>query len=145
MLVRTSTLLVLVHKDGFATWSLALGFGNQQNISMGPSRASSALLLLAGGVAAAYIDGLFGLTPPLIPLQQHGQTADLFPMADCAGFRLEEATIDDMQRAMRDGRLSSVSLAHCYLVRTFQTQQYIKWALFYLFRPSLDALMLRGR
>ncbi|CAM1507580.1 Fc.00g072210.m01.CDS01 [Cosmosporella sp. VM-42] len=67
----------------------------------------------------------YGFTPDLIPRQENAGTADLFPMPDCFGFKLEEATIDRMQEALRSGRLTSVQLVQCYMVRTFQTEQYI--------------------
>ncbi|KAJ6783800.1 hypothetical protein PWT90_02916 [Aphanocladium album] len=76
---------------------------------------------LLGAVRA--IDTQF--TPPLIPLQQNANSTELFPMADCHGFKLEEATIDEMQEAMQSGNLTSVKLVGCYLTRTFQTEQYI--------------------
>ncbi|KAK1625222.1 amidase signature domain-containing protein [Colletotrichum phormii] len=47
-------------------------------------------------------------------------------MPVCAGtFKLEEATIDQMQKAMTDGILTSQQLVMCYMQRTFQTQEYI--------------------
>lgn len=55
-------------------------------------------------------------------------SADAFPMADCNGVKLEEATIDDLQAAMRDGQLTSVAITICYLQRIYQTDKYIKYA-----------------
>jgi len=81
-------------------------------------------LLVAGAAAAG--EGIFELTPPLIPLQENAGSADLFPVEDCFGFKLEEATIDEMQKAMQSGNLTSVNLVTCYMRRVFQTQQYIK-------------------
>ena len=47
-----------------------------------------------------------------------GQSAaDLFPMPDCNGFVLEEATIDQLQDAMGMGQLTSLQIALCYLQR----------------------------
>lgn len=66
------------------------------------------------------------LTPPLLPLIEDADTPDLFKMSDCFGFKLEEATIDEMQEAMEDGKLTSVQLVLCYMMRAHQTQQYIK-------------------
>lgn len=65
-------------------------------------------------------------TPSLIPLLENANSTNLFPMADCHGFKLEEATIDEMQEAMKSGNLTSVKLVGCYLTRTFQTEEYIK-------------------
>lgn len=50
----------------------------------------------------------------------------LFPVLPCGKFKLEEATIDDMQAAMNAGTLTSVQLVGCYVLRTFQTDLYIK-------------------
>ncbi|KAG6010296.1 hypothetical protein E4U21_007345 [Claviceps maximensis] len=79
----------------------------------------------AAGAGAVSSDGLFDFTPDLMPSQHNVGTDKLFAMADCHGFRLEEATIDEMQTAMASGRLTSVQLVQCYMTRTFQTQQYI--------------------
>jgi amidase len=65
-------------------------------------------------------------TPPLLPLMKDAGTNNLFPMADCFGFKLEEATIDEMQKALEDGKLTSVQLVMCYILRAHQTQNYIK-------------------
>ncbi|KAF8507245.1 glutamyl-tRNA amidotransferase subunit A [Gautieria morchelliformis] len=56
---------------------------------------------------------------------QDAGTASLFPMPDCYGFVLEEATIDQMQLAMTQGRLTSQQLVLCYLQRIHQTNVYI--------------------
>lgn len=65
-------------------------------------------------------------TPSLFPLQEKADTVDLFPMPPCGSFQLEEATIDQMQEAMANGTLTSQQLVLCYLVRTYQTEDYIK-------------------
>jgi amidase len=65
------------------------------------------------------------LTPPLFPLQENADSSDLFPMAPCGTFQLEEATIDRMQKAMDNGTLTSVQLVTCYMHRTFQVDEYI--------------------
>ncbi|KAK8143330.1 hypothetical protein G3M48_007386 [Beauveria asiatica] len=65
------------------------------------------------------------LTPPLLPLQENANTTELFPMADCHGFKLEEATIDAMREAMENTNLTSLKLVGCYLTRIIQTQDYI--------------------
>ena len=51
---------------------------------------------------------------------------NLFPMPECNGLVLEEATVDFLQNAMETGRLTSTSLALCYLQRIYQTNGYIK-------------------
>ncbi|KAK8103216.1 hypothetical protein PG984_016362 [Apiospora sp. TS-2023a] len=61
---------------------------------------------------------------PIFPLQEHANSAQLFPMPPCGGFQLEEATIDQMQAAMENGTLTSVQLVTCYMMRTYQTQEY---------------------
>ncbi|OAA69677.1 amidase family protein [Cordyceps fumosorosea ARSEF 2679] len=81
----------------------------------------SATALLIG--AGSAIDTQF--TPPLIPLMKDAGSTELFPMGDCHGFTLEEATIDQMQLAMNKTQLTSVQLVGCYLTRVFQTQEYI--------------------
>lgn len=59
------------------------------------------------------------------PFEQYAGTADLFPMGPCGGsFRLEEATIDQMQQAMAAGTLTSQQLVACYTARTYQTNPY---------------------
>jgi len=62
----------------------------------------------------------------LFPRIEDAETPNLFPMAPCGTFKLEEATIDEMQQAMAAGTLTSVQLVHCYLQRTYQTNGYIK-------------------
>lgn len=49
-----------------------------------------------------------------------------FPMPQCDGFTLEEATIDQLQDSMRSGQLTSVQIAMCYLQRIYQVDPYIK-------------------
>ncbi|GJN84311.1 amidase family protein [Purpureocillium lilacinum] len=88
----------------------------------------SLVVLTTAAVAAAAagnVNGVFELTPSLTPLEENAGSPDLFPMPLCKGFKLEEATIDEMRKAMEKGTLTSVDLVHCYMVRTFQTQQYI--------------------
>lgn len=66
-----------------------------------------------------------GLTPPLFPLEQYADSEVLFPMPPCGDFRLEEASIDQMQAAMANGSLTSQQLVTCYMIRTYQTNPYI--------------------
>lgn len=63
---------------------------------------------------------------PFFPLQQNAGLPDQFPMPPCGSFRLEEATIDDMQQAMSDGTLTATQLTLCYIQRVYQTQSYTK-------------------
>ena len=51
---------------------------------------------------------------------------NLFPMPDCDGVVLEEATVDALQDAMNKGHLTSTKLAMCYMQRVHQTNGYIK-------------------
>ena len=51
---------------------------------------------------------------------------NLFPMPDCYGVVLEEATVDALQDAMNKGHLTSTKIAMCYLQRVYQTNGYIK-------------------
>lgn len=69
---------------------------------------------------------LFSYNPNLLPVEKNVGSSNLFPMADCNGFKLEEATFTEMQEAMKAGKLTSVQLVTCYLTRTYQTEQYIK-------------------
>ena len=70
----------------------------------------------------------FGDTPDMkpFPLKELEGTPDLFPMPECFGFKLEEATIDEMQHAMEKGSLTSVQLVQSYMMRHWQTDEYIK-------------------
>ncbi|KAM0306321.1 hypothetical protein HYE67_002331 [Fusarium culmorum] len=68
---------------------------------------------------------LFSYNANLLPLEKNVGSSDLFPMADCNGFKLEEATFTQMQNAMKAGKLTSVQLVTCYLIRTYQTEEYI--------------------
>lgn len=54
-------------------------------------------------------------------------TANLFAMPACNGIKLEEATIDQLQEYMSQGRLTSVQLVMCYIEREYQTRDYIKY------------------
>lgn len=51
---------------------------------------------------------------------------NLFPMPDCNGVVLEEATVDALQDAMNKGHLTSTMIAMCYMQRVHQTNGYIK-------------------
>lgn len=51
---------------------------------------------------------------------------DLFPMRPCNGFRLEEATIDEIQAELNSGNLTAAQLLQCYYERIYQVQPYLK-------------------
>ena len=63
------------------------------------------------------------------PLAKNANSPNLFPMPDCNGIELEEATIDQLQDAMSQGKLTAVQLAICYLERVYQVDKYIKYIL----------------
>ena len=71
----------------------------------------------------------FTLDYSVFPLEQKAGTAELFPMPLCNGFKLEEATVDQMQAAMERGQITSQQLVICYLQRMYQTESYIKCVL----------------
>ncbi|QPH10557.1 hypothetical protein C2857_001928 [Epichloe festucae Fl1] len=91
------------------------------------SSVCSAIVAVAATAVAGIVrfEDLDEYTPNLIPSQNNAGSNKLFPMGDCHGFKLEEATIDQMQKAMESRKLTSVQLVDCYMTRTFQTQQYI--------------------
>jgi amidase len=60
------------------------------------------------------------------PSLDHVNSTELFPMNRCGTFHLHEATIDQMQQAMKNGTLTSTQLVGCYLERAMQTQEYVK-------------------
>lgn len=66
--------------------------------------------------------------PYEFPVLQNGTLVNdgLFPMPDCYGFELYEATIDQMQAALASKKLTSFQLAMCYLKRVYQTDGYIR-------------------
>lgn len=68
--------------------------------------------------------------------QDNATASHLFAMPACKGVRIEDATIDELQRYLSRGRLTSVDLVSCYMQRSFQTGEYIKWA-YYLTRTRL--------
>ncbi|KAI5458739.1 amidase signature domain-containing protein [Mariannaea sp. PMI_226] len=92
------------------------------------ARLSVAALLLGQALAQDNnftIDYVQPQASTLLPLQENAGSDNLFPMDDCFGFKLHEATIDQMQAAMKAGRITSVQLVTCYMTRTFQTQNYL--------------------
>lgn len=66
--------------------------------------------------------------PYEFPVLQDGSNANggQFPMSLCHGFKLEEATIDQLQKAMSNGTLTSTKVMMCYLKRMYQTDSYIQ-------------------
>lgn len=67
--------------------------------------------------------------PYYFPVLEAGAGSDSgqFPMPLCHGFKLEEATIDQLQEAMENGKLSSKKLVGCYLERIYQTDFYVRY------------------
>lgn len=79
----------------------------------------------------------YGNTTEIFPLEtcespfpynfpDHSNLDNLFPMPDCHGLILEEATVDFLQNAMSKGQLTSTKIALCYLRRIYQTDDYTK-------------------
>lgn len=62
-----------------------------------------------------------------VPISGDQAEGSPFPMEDCSGIKLEEATIDELQQYMNNGQLSSVELLNCYLRRIQQTDFFIKY------------------
>lgn len=81
--------------------------------------------LALGSITAACCQ-FMGTTNLTFPLQENVNTPALFPMPTCGHFNLEEATIDQMQQAMRNGTLTSQQLVLCYMQRTYQTEEYLR-------------------
>jgi amidase len=52
--------------------------------------------------------------------------AERFPMKQCHGVTLEEATIDQLQDYMSTGRLTTVQIVLCYMERILQTDDYVE-------------------
>ncbi|KAH8908309.1 amidase signature enzyme [Coniochaeta sp. PMI_546] len=106
---------------------------------MSSFRLLSALVLAS--VVGVHTQDIGTLIPPLFPLQKDADSINLFPMASCGSFRLEEATINEMQAAMHNGTLTSVQLVTCYLLRTLQVDEYINSIL----QLNPDALTIAGQ
>ena len=60
-----------------------------------------------------------------VPDQNAADSSGLFPMPLCHGITLEEATIDQLQQHLGQGKVTSQQLAICYLQRIWQTNDYI--------------------
>ncbi|KAH8703846.1 amidase family protein [Talaromyces proteolyticus] len=56
---------------------------------------------------------------------------DIFPMRLCNGFKLEEASIDEIQVELKSGKLTGVQLLECYFERIYQLQPYLNAVLQY--------------
>ncbi|OQD60724.1 hypothetical protein PENPOL_c021G00277 [Penicillium polonicum] len=54
-----------------------------------------------------------------------GDGAAQFHMRTCHGFKLEEATIDQIQAELAIGTFTTVQLLDCYMDRVYQTQPYL--------------------
>ena len=61
---------------------------------------------------------------------EHNRTNSLFPMEMCNGVTLEEATIDQLQDYMSNGKLTTSQLVMCYLQRQYQTDGYVEYVSF---------------
>lgn len=58
--------------------------------------------------------------------RQDASPARLFAMSRCQGVDIEEASIDELQKYLASGELTSVQLVTCYIQRHLQTAQYLK-------------------
>ncbi|MCJ1394763.1 hypothetical protein MMC18_007643 [Xylographa bjoerkii] len=81
---------------------------------------------------------------------EHSNTASLFPMEMCNGVTLEEATIDQLQDYMSNGKLTASQLVMCYLQRQYQTDNYVNAVLqinpdFMTIAATLDAERAAGK
>ncbi|KAI0744142.1 amidase signature domain-containing protein [Daedaleopsis nitida] len=77
-------------------------------------------------------------------------SSKIFPVPTCHGFVLEDATIDALQDAFRNGTLTTVDLVLCYLQRIQQTDEYLRAVLqlnpdFLKIAKALDAERVAGR
>ncbi|CAI6336684.1 unnamed protein product [Periconia digitata] len=85
------------------------------------------LLLVVGGTRAdsSIASPLQDPYPYFFPPIEYADTPGLFPMPQCRGVELEEATVDQLQSAMNNGQLTSAQLLKCYLKRVQQVDGYI--------------------
>jgi hypothetical protein len=67
-------------------------------------------------ILANYTDKAVALGT-VFPLQQFAGTIEQFSMLLCNGFKLEEATIDQMQQVLNRSQLTSQQLVTCYQVQ----------------------------
>ena len=89
------------------------------------ARASSASFDAANASGLANGQILNDPFPDYFPWQD-ASPARLFAMPRCHGVDIEEASIDQLQKYMGSGQLTSVQLVTCYMQRSLQTAQYIK-------------------
>ena len=71
--------------------------------------------------------------------RRNASTAELFAMPPCNGVKIEDATIDELQSYMADGKLTSKQLVTCYIDRNFQTADYIQQVVTWLISKRLLA------
>ncbi|OJJ45870.1 hypothetical protein ASPZODRAFT_537867 [Penicilliopsis zonata CBS 506.65] len=108
-----------------------------------PSVASQFLALTVGGLAAlssaSFLSSQLDLDPYPYDFPVLGANgSDLFPMRLCNGFKLEEASIDDIQAQIEAGTFTGVQLLQCYLERIYQVQPYVNSVL--QFNPDAMAI-----
>ncbi|KAI7545775.1 amidase family protein [Hortaea werneckii] len=83
---------------------------------------------------------LFNPYPYDFPQASSGSTA-YFPMPPCNGTIIEDATIDQLQQHLREGRLTAQQLVKCYLQRIDQTNDYINSVM----EINLDCFQIAAR
>lgn len=81
--------------------------------------------ILAQNASILAIDPLQSPYPYEYPPINNVDTTELFPMPQCYGITLEEATIDQLQGYLSDGSLTSAQLLRCYVKRMRQVDEYI--------------------
>lgn len=91
-------------------------------------RSSAAVPSFCNGCHIVESQTLESPHPYEFPALQNGSNGDSgqFPMPKCHGFQLEEATIDQLQRALSKNELSSVQIVTCYWQRMLQVDEYIR-------------------
>jgi amidase len=67
-----------------------------------------------------------------------GDGAAQFAMRPCHGFKLEEATIDQIQAELEIGTFTGVQLLECYMDRVHQTQPYLKYVMLNTCHRTVD-------
>ncbi|KAF1980052.1 amidase signature enzyme [Bimuria novae-zelandiae CBS 107.79] len=99
---------------------------------------ASCTIALAQNASILAIDPLQTPYPYEFPLMYNADTPDLFPMPQCHGITLEEATIDQLQGYLSDGSLTSAQLLGCYVDRMRQVDEYINSVL--EFNPDAEEI-----
>jgi amidase len=87
---------------------------------------ASLMVAAFGGITSHLSNFPSHLCYSVFPLEQNTGNPDLSPMPLCNGFKLVEATIDQMQVATECGQMTSQQLVVCYMQRMYQTESYIK-------------------